>query len=82
MGCANSRAKDKQLIIPRNGDPKDRQRRSTVHINMSENIRELMLNSGRRTIVFFGKFGGQDVISDGFLQITLITLLLLGYLPH
>ena len=55
MGCANSRAKDKQLIIPRNGDAKDRQRRSTVHINMSENIRELMLNSGRRTIVFFGK---------------------------
>ena len=56
MGCANSRAKDKQLIIPRYGDPKERQRRSTVHINMSENIRELMLNSGRRTIVFFGKF--------------------------
>jgi len=66
MGCANSRAKDKQLIIPRYGDPKERQRRSTVHINMSENIRELMLNSGRRTIVFFGgpKSGKGAVIEE------------------
>lgn len=56
MGCTSSRTKDSErLIKPQNGDAQDRQRRSTVHINMSDNIKDIMMNSGRRTIVFFGE---------------------------